>query len=68
MMAGVDAWELEQLRRSVAMLPEGHSAGAVSKAQARQLLEEIVTARAETARYRRAVAELRRILDAFDRN
>jgi hypothetical protein len=61
----VEAWEIEQLRRSVAMLPEGHSAGAVSKEQARQLLEEITTARAETQRYRQAVSELRRILDEF---
>jgi hypothetical protein len=67
MVNGVESWELEQLRRSVAMLPEGHSAGAVSKAQARQLLEEVVTARAETERYRQAVAELRRILEEFDR-
>jgi hypothetical protein len=62
----VEAWELEHLRRSVAMLPEGHSAGAVSKAQARQLLDEVTTAKAETDRYRQAFAELRRILDDFE--
>ena len=61
----VESWELEQLRRSVAMLPEGHSAGAVSKEQARQLLDELMTAKDETTRYRQAVAELRRILDAL---
>jgi hypothetical protein len=61
----VESWELEQLRRSVAMLPEGHSAGAVSKEQARQLLDELMTAKDETTRYRHAVAELRRILDAL---
>jgi hypothetical protein len=62
----VEAWELELLRRSVAMLPEGHSAGAVSKEQARQLLEEVATAKAETDRYCQAVAELRRMLHTLN--
>jgi hypothetical protein len=62
----VQAYELEILRRSVAMLPPGHSAGAVSKAQAEQLLAEIDRIGEENDRYRLAVAELRRILAALD--
>jgi hypothetical protein len=63
-MSGMVAWEAEQLRRSVAVLPEGHSAGAVGRDQARELLEEILTTRVETERYRQAVGELRRMLVA----
>jgi hypothetical protein len=48
------------------MLPEGHLAGAVLKKQARQLLEGVATARAETACDRQAVAERRRILDTLN--
>ena len=28
---GVEPWQIEQLRRSVAMLPPGHSVGAMSR-------------------------------------
>ena len=59
-------YELEILRRSVAMLAPGHSAGAVSKSQAEQLLAEIDRMGEENNRYRRAVAELRRILSVLD--
>ena len=62
----VQAYELEILRRSVAMLPPGHSAGAVSKDQAEQLLAEIDRVGTENSRYRQAVAELRRILTLLD--
>lgn len=57
--------ELERIRRSVAMLPPGHSAGALTKETAEELIEEVSHARAETARYRRAVAQLRSVLDAL---
>ncbi len=63
---GVQAYELEILRRSVAMLPPGHSAGAVSKDQAEQLLAEIDRIGEENGHYRQAVAELRRILAVLD--
>jgi hypothetical protein len=62
----VEPYELEILRRSVAMLSPGHSAGAVSKDQAEQLLAEIDRIGAENSRYRQAVAELRRILAVLD--
>jgi hypothetical protein len=48
------------------MLPPGHSAGAVSKDQAEQLLAEIARIGEENERYRQAVAELRRILAVLD--
>jgi hypothetical protein len=49
------------------MLPEGHSAGALTKEAARALVDEVASAREETARYRSAVAELRKVLEALDR-
>lgn len=62
----MEPYELEILRRSVAMLSPGHSAGAVSKDQAEQLLAEIDRIGAENGRYRQAVAELRRVLAVLD--
>jgi hypothetical protein len=58
--------EIENLRRSVVMLSPGHSAGAVSRDHALRLFEEIAGLQQETARYRDAVAELRRVLVALD--
>jgi hypothetical protein len=63
----VEPWEIEQLRRSIAMLPPGHSAGALTKEAAMALVHEVLTSRRETERYRQAVAELRRVLEALDR-
>lgn len=60
------SWELEQLRRSVAMLPPGHMAGAVSKAQAEELLAELERSQNDLARYREAIVELRRVLVLLD--
>lgn len=60
------SWELETLRRSVAMLPPGHSAGALTKAQAQALLAEIDRSQGDLARFRRAVDELRRVLAALE--
>jgi hypothetical protein len=40
MVVSVKPWELEHLRRSVVMLPPGHSAGAVTKTQAEELLAD----------------------------
>jgi hypothetical protein len=62
----VDAWEIERLRRSIAMLPEGHSsAGPLTKEAARALIDELVSAKEETARYREVVAQLRQIIGAL---
>jgi hypothetical protein len=54
--------EIEHLRRSVHMLPEGHSAS-LTKQAVRTLLEEVAAARDETARHRQAVGDLRRVPD-----
>jgi hypothetical protein len=62
----VERWELEQLRRSIVMLPPGHSAGAVSKAQAEELLAEVERRHSDLARYQQAVDELRRVLSALE--
>jgi hypothetical protein len=62
----VEPWQIEQLRRSIAMLPPGHSAGALTKEAAMALVHEVLTSRRETERYRQAVAELRRVLEALD--
>jgi len=56
------SWELETLRRSVAMLPPGHSAGPLTKEQAQALLDEIYRSRDDLARFRRAVGQLRQVL------
>jgi hypothetical protein len=61
----VEPHEIEQLRRSIFMLPEGHSAGALTKQAALDLLEEVAASREETVRYRRAVQQLRQVLDAI---
>jgi hypothetical protein len=62
----VKPWELEQLRRSVVMLPPGHSAGALSREQALKLFEEIGTLDQRTKRYEEVLAELRRLLASLD--
>jgi hypothetical protein len=58
--------ELERLRRSIVMLPPGHSAGALTREAALELIEGVADARGETARYRHAVDQLRSVLDALD--
>lgn len=65
--ATVDPHELEILRRSVAMLPPGHSsAGAIGRESAEKLLDEIDRIQSRNARYERLVGELRKILAAFE--
>jgi hypothetical protein len=61
----VEPHELERLRRSIAMLAPGHSAGALTRDAAMALVEEVPSARSETARHRQAVAE--RHLRLWDR-
>jgi hypothetical protein len=39
----VESWEIEQLRRSFAMLPPGHSAAALTKEAAMALVHEVLT-------------------------
>ena len=48
------------------MLPAGHGAGALSKAQAEDLITELERTTAESQRYRAVLEELRRILTALD--
>jgi hypothetical protein len=63
----MDDFEIERLRRSVAMLPEGlSSAGAMSRERAQGLLAEVIRARADAKRCRQAVAELRRVLEGLE--
>jgi hypothetical protein len=62
----VEPWEIEQLRRSIAMLSVGDSAAAVTKEAATALIHEVLTSRRETERYREAVSQLRRVLVAVD--
>ena len=48
------------------MLPAGHGAGALSKAQAEDLITELERTTAESERYRAVLDELRRVLAALD--
>jgi hypothetical protein len=48
------------------MLAPGHSAGAITKEAAEALLEEVARSHQETERFRQAVAELRRVLEALE--
>lgn len=59
----VDPWELQNLRRSLAMTPDGTTVGTLKKEEAEALVEEVLAGRSETARYRHAVAQLRSVLD-----
>ncbi|MBO0893758.1 MAG: hypothetical protein J2O39_05220 [Acidimicrobiales bacterium] len=64
----MEPWELEQLRRSIVMLPPGHSVGALSRAQAEELLAEVERSHDDLARYRLAVDELRAVLAVLERD
>jgi hypothetical protein len=58
----VDPHELERLRRSIVMLPPGHTAGALTREDALDLIEEIARSSEETARYRLAIDRLRDVM------
>jgi hypothetical protein len=62
----MDPWEIEQLRRSIAMLPPGHSAGALTKEAAMALIHEVLNSRRETLRYKDAVIQLQQVLAALN--
>ncbi|MDE3203941.1 MAG: hypothetical protein KGQ66_06925 [Acidobacteriota bacterium] len=62
----MEPYELERIRRSVAMLAPGHSAGALTREAAMDLLEEIASLRAETYRYRQVVGQLRALLATIE--
>jgi hypothetical protein len=62
----VEAHELERLRRSIAAL-QGSSAGPLIREAPLKLMDEVMSSRRETASYREAVAELRRVREALDR-
>ncbi len=64
----MESWELEQLRRSVAMVGDGNPGWALTKPRAEELIEELARATDQNERYGEAVTELRRILDALDRD
>jgi hypothetical protein len=67
MIRSMEPHELERLRRSIVMLPPGHSAGALTREAALELLDVVATSREETARYRQAVEQLRGVLEALER-
>jgi hypothetical protein len=48
------------------MLPPGHSAGALTREAALDLIEEVAEANELTSRYQRAVDQLRRVLADLD--
>jgi hypothetical protein len=54
----VEAWEIEQLLRSIAILAPATRL-ALTKDAAMALVHGVLTCRRETERYRQAVAELR---------
>ena len=56
----VEPYELERLRRSLAMLSPGAAASALTREQAMSLITELVAAQARLGRLR---AELRRLVD-----
>jgi hypothetical protein len=62
----VEPHEIEQLRLSIVMLPPGHSGGALTRQAALDLLDEVAASHEETVRYKQAVAELRRVIDALE--
>jgi hypothetical protein len=61
----VEAHDLDRLRRSIATL-QGSSAGPLTKEAALTLVDEVMSSRRQTARYRQAIAQLHRVLDALD--
>ncbi len=58
----MEAHDIERLRRSIAMLPPDHTAGALTKADAEALVEELSRLDRLTSRYRDVIGELRRLL------
>jgi hypothetical protein len=56
--------EIERLRRSIAM--RGHSAGALTRESAMEMINDLARLDQLTARYRDTIAELRRVLEAFE--
>jgi hypothetical protein len=54
---------MEHIRRSIAMLSEGHSAGALTKERAMTVVLEALAAREDRDRYGQAVEKLRAVLD-----
>lgn len=54
--------DIERLRRSIAMLPPGHSAGALTRSEAESLIEELHRLDRLTTRYREVIDRLRHTL------
>jgi hypothetical protein len=62
----VDAHEIERLRRSIAMLPPGHSAGALTREAAMDMINDLARLDRLTARYRDTITQLRRLLEELE--
>ena len=58
--------EIENLRRSVAMLPPDYTGAPLGRAQVEQLVAEVSELQRENQRYRSIIWELRRVLGALD--
>jgi hypothetical protein len=57
---------LERIRRSIAMLPPGYPAGALTMKAAMELVREAVASGQDAERYQAAVAKLPAVIDAVD--
>lgn len=62
----MERWELERFRRSILMVPTGHPAVAVWKAEAEELLAEVERSEGDLASYQQAIEELRRVLSVLE--
>jgi hypothetical protein len=60
----VEAHELERIRRSIIMVPPGHSAGALTRETAMDLIEECLRLRDRNLAYEHVLADLRRLLES----
>jgi hypothetical protein len=61
-IVAVNSQEIERLRRSIAMLPPGLSAGALTGEAAMEMINDLARLDQLTARYRDTIAQLRQVL------
>lgn len=62
----VEPYELERIRRSIAMLSPGQSLSGISREDALDIISQLQESKSETARYQAAVAQLKAILQALE--
>jgi hypothetical protein len=61
----MEAHELERIRRSIVMLPPGHSAGALTREAALDLVREAIANREDAQRYKALVRQLRALVEGL---